>query len=77
MVPFRSTQLIQVASSWKPLETLIIGQCTVTSADVWFRVQREKVELESRYITLSMQYSNGSVENCALLGYYAESSGNF
>ena len=77
LVPFKATQLIKVATSCKPLEIMKIWLCFITSANLRFRVQREKVELESKYITLSVQYSDGSVENCAVLGYYATSSGNF
>ena len=48
----------QVANLWNPLNTMTIELCSIT----WASVQRQVVELESRYITLSMnrdsKYSN-------------------
>ena len=52
----------QVANLWNPLNTMTIVLCSITWANVRFNVQRQVVELESRYITLSMnrdsKYSN-------------------
>jgi hypothetical protein len=52
----------QVANLWNPLNTVTIELCHITWANVQFSVQRQVVELESRYITLSMnrdsKYSN-------------------
>jgi hypothetical protein len=63
-VPFKAAELIQVANLWKPLNTKKIELYGITCANVQFRVQKQVVRLESRYITLSMnrelQYSNGS-----------------
>ena len=53
------------ANFWKPLGTMRTEFGAVTCADVQFRVQRQAVQLESMYITLSvsrdLKSSNGSV----------------
>jgi hypothetical protein len=61
----KTAQLIQVANLRKPLDTVKSEICPLTCAKVQFRVQRLVVELESRYVTLSMnrdlKFSNGLV----------------
>jgi hypothetical protein len=57
---------MQVANLWKPLcNTVQVELYVTTCVNPQFRVQRQAVELECRYITLSMNrdlnYSNGSV----------------
>jgi hypothetical protein len=41
-----------VANLWKYFDTVNIELCAVACASVQFRVLRQVVELESRYITL-------------------------
>lgn len=65
-VLFKVAQLIRAANLGKQLDTMKIELCTITCASVHFRVHRQAVVLESRYIlyiTLSvitnLQYNNG------------------
>ena len=64
-VPFRTAQVVRVASLWKTLDTIKIELCTVTCAKSQFTEQRQLVELKIRCITLAMNtdlyYSNGSI----------------
>jgi hypothetical protein len=56
--PFGSieaAQMTRVANFWKPLDTLKIKMCLMACANVQFRVQGQVVELESRYVTLSIK----------------------
>jgi hypothetical protein len=48
-----------VANIWKPLDTVKIELLTITCPLVHFRVQRQVVQLGSRYKTWSVEYSNG------------------
>ena len=59
----KTAQLIQVANLRKPLDAMKSEICPLTCANVLFTVQRQVVEMESRYVTLSMnrelKFSNG------------------
>ena len=61
----KSAQFIQVASLGKPLDTMKSEICPLTWANVQFRVWKQVLELERRYVTLSMntdlKFSNGLV----------------
>jgi hypothetical protein len=70
-------RLVHVATLWKPLNTAKIEPCTITCANVQSEVQRLVVELESMYITLSMdrdcKYSDQlSLENSNVLSILVE-----
>ena len=61
----KSAQFIQVASLRKTLDTMKSEICPLTWANVQFRVWKQVLELERRYVTLSMntdlKFSNGLV----------------
>jgi len=62
LIPFKPPNFKQVANLWNPLNTMTIELCNITWENVQFSAQRQVVELESRYITLSLnrdsKYSN-------------------
>jgi len=52
--PFKAAKIIQVANIRKLLDDMEIELLTITRANVQVRVHRKVVELDNRYITLSM-----------------------
>ena len=53
-VPVKAAPIMQVGNLWEPLDTMKIKVCTITCGKLQFRVQRQLVEFESRYITRLM-----------------------
>jgi len=53
-----------MANLQKPPDTMKTELCTVMFAEIHFRVQRQIVELESRYITLSVSRDLSTGINC-------------
>jgi hypothetical protein len=63
LVPFKAAHLIHVANVWKPFDLMKIEMCTTACGNIQFRMQRQVVELEKRYLILNRVLSaeNGSV----------------
>lgn len=55
LAPFKAAQVIQIAILWKTVTIMKTEMCTITCANVQFKVQRQVVEAVSRHCMYSCQ----------------------